>query len=209
MAKVKPFFQTAQQPILLQTDAFEFGDNTAYKTFYGVDPSGAVVLTTQEVYGFTGYTRTNNAAADLDFDFQMNSPLVVEGEAILNYTFAAHNDGSQTAVAYSTTATLYHYDGTTETQLGDSVTWGDTSTLNTGDAFQKLVSFKFTIPKTKFKAGDYIRVNITLPATGTSTYTLLYHDPKNRTFNTGGGSAGGDTVSSQMTLSLPLNTNYL
>jgi len=203
-------FEQSPTPQLFQTDAFEFGDNRAFKTFQAMDISNDTILTTQEPYAWEGFSRADNAAQDVDFDFTINTPLALEGDAILTYTVAAQKiSGGSSGVTYKTTATLFHFDGTTETQLATR-NFADTSTLGDGASAQKLVSFKLPITKQKFNPGDIIRLNITMddPTEGGKVIaTFIYHDPKNRTFNTGTG--GGNTVTSKMELTLPINTNYI
>ena len=205
-------FEQSPTPQLFQTDAFEFGDNRAFKTFQGMDISNDTILTTQEDYAWDGFSRADNAAQDVDFDFTINTPLALEGDAILTFTFSVLKLGSSsTSVPYKITANLIRFDGTTETVLATR-NFADATTLNTGEGFHRIVSFKLPVAKTKFNPGDIVRLNIVfddITQGGQNLATFIYHDPKNRTFDTGTGGGGGNTTTSKMELTLPINTNYI
>tara|TARA_Y100001949_G_C15983468_1_gene329437 strand:- start:1682 stop:2335 length:654 start_codon:yes stop_codon:yes gene_type:complete len=118
-----------------------------------------------------------------------------EGTATVNITIGARAVGGATGTTL-VDVTLYRWDGTTATQIGDKVrstTVSGTSTTTYGTR-----ALNFTIPSTIFPVGEMIRVKVELyvqTSSGSSdAFGYFLHDPANRT------STGADTSTASLKL---------
>lgn len=124
-------------------------------TFYSSDDSVTGTAT-----GSTSYVEQ----FDLDFDYTVKVPAVMDGDVIFDMYFGTYaydvGTNSTEASAYYI-LTLYHYDGSTETSLGTATTDEMTSTVNDGsntNTFER--SLRITVSPKFFGKGDIIRVNV-------------------------------------------------
>lgn len=144
---------------------------------------------------------------DIDFDVRFEEYRVVDGVAIINIPSELVNTSGTGGREWYFTVTVYHYDGTTETQLAQ--TQGPTNAHDAGGgtgAADQINSIDLDIPRQVFKPNETLRVTIQLfakVATGGQTCTIaLWHDPKDRNVDPDG-VYGGDPPSTtvlQMTL---------
>lgn len=177
--------------------SFDFIDvvqNQGYGSFFlmkGNDNAAAtksliVSTVTDSEPTTTAATLTDNSGvftklSDTDFDITVNRTLTIKGKAFMEVTWKTIAvGGSFNGNAYII-ATLVHYDGSTETDLGE----GRTGTLAISDASTRFSRDVLTMDVTSqiFKKGDIIRVTVEVwgevstAGTGTITY---YHDPASR-----------------------------
>jgi len=159
-----------------------------YITFYGASHivtgwTKKYILTTQNtVDSSSGSTAdaawiciwteyTASAAADIDFDYTFKKAATVGGaSAYINATAKVDNGDS-----VKFTATIYHYDGTTETSLG-TTTDIHASAGGVDSYFRQLL----VIPDVTIKAfavGDTLRLNISAVNGGN---IRIYHDPASK-----------------------------
>lgn len=189
----QPF--TTASPYIKSYSWVDIADGTGYINFYPFMSSDDYLMTTNSsvcsdsifTYYSTGST-TYVTAQDLDFDVTFNLAQRVKGNLIFNIThgvnLASGNDGK---TAYSRiTVTVYHYDGSTETQLG----------TKTGNAFEKTIGtvdsteywqtdcLVIALTEKQFEAGDTLRISVLQEAKASSGGTckaFLALDPAGRT----------------------------
>jgi len=200
-------YEPSGEPVLYQTDAYEFASETGYKTFEAMDVSGgSLFLTTQAPYSWEGES-SNTAAGNKDIDFTVDRPLKLNGTAIINFTAAVTRvSGGSLGVESVFTVKLIHYDGTTETVLGTG-NYQLGATLNDGEGRNKILSFKFASVDQFFKATDIIRINVAWTLSGGAGVNAMkfYHDPKNRTYTM---YTATTTTTSKFEVYLPIDTKY-
>ena len=141
-----------------------------------------------------------NTVLDLDFDMKIDkTPIIVEGVGIVTIPYLQARTTDVAAASMYAKAWFRHYDGTTETEVASGQ--GETdSGDNIFTARGVLKAIQFTIPKTKFKAGDTLRLTITVYTAGAAGngYAGIGHDPKNREM------AASDTTPSVLQFHLPI-----
>lgn len=191
---LKNKFQSAQTAIA-SYDYTDIASGTGYSIFYGANvATGAAaseyILADTVIYSekITTWAEVTQAATkwmDIDFDIEFKRPQQIEGDMILNVPIGINRktaNAGGTMTAYLT-GDIIHYDGTTETVLAtyrsynfvhdDTVTAGNTKTL----------AIKVTIPATKFKIGDILRVDMEGWSSiniATNRLVGIGHDPKNQ-----------------------------
>lgn len=180
---------------LINFDFLDVTRKTGYVTYYlakGGSAGDYIWTTNSNVYSQriktmsgavidTGYVNTINITADLEFLVPNN----LKGDLFINVPSAADPTGSVDCTRKITVG-IYHYDGTTETQIGSDVNSGDMEDdVTAGDASSSFAYLKLPIASTKhFKKGEFLRVKIKFEAKNTSstnTLTAVGHDPQNRT----------------------------
>jgi hypothetical protein len=119
---------------------------------------------------------------DLDFDLSsFNLPQTLEGEALVNFTITAHG-GTGTTASSSAVVTIRKWDGTTETDIATATTPSVSSGV--ASLVKELMTIPITVPRTLFKKGETLRLNITVTITRTGGSNevkgTLGHDPRNR-----------------------------
>lgn len=105
-----------------------------------------------------------------------------EGTATVNITIGASAAGGATGSTF-VEVTLYRWDGSTATQIGDKVR--STGMSGGGTTGYGTRALNFTIPSTIFPVGEMIRVKVELyveTSSGSSDgFGYFLHDPANRT----------------------------
>lgn len=186
---IKNTYKTIAQPNFASFDFYDLFTGTGFKTFYGADViTGAgtqnFVLSPQVIYADTGISQGN----DLDFDLSFEVPIILEGDCMFNIWVV-----NSAPVSAAVQVDFKHVDALgTETQIGTQVS----KTLTVNDTTD-LLSGKYVIPLTRFKAGEKLRINLTKAA----SFFWLF-DPKNR--NTLGEVTADKYINSQFTIILPL-----
>lgn len=108
-----------------------------------------------------------------------NIPKVINGTIIFNCDFDL-KDGDSEDAAYIELK-IYHYDGSTSTQLGD--TWHSETISGTSD--HHIQCAKIEVPRTKFKRGEQIKIELIIHGWDTQTSNVrevaVGVDPQNRT----------------------------
>lgn len=179
---------------LINVDFKDFATGTGFVTFYGTDSNTSVAytsanhaLTTTISYANLGFSIVNlGTALDIDFDVQFNRPISIKGEVIVNVPYLLSNSGAPAVKDENIIATLRHWDGTTETDLGTATSRQVTATVPTNDSAYGMATSKFTISKKHFAVGDTLRLTITSSTISANGSLTIGHDPKGRlTVNNG------------------------
>ena len=143
------------------------------------------VLSNQLIYaqvGFEGGAENDNI--DRDWDLEIGQTLTMKGEALFNMPVGFHTSGVGTSHDKTFTFTLYHYDGTTETQLAQDA-YRFNEVLADGSYKSVMIAIRFSDIDKVFKPGDIVRLNITTTdGSGANPSHRLWrigYDPKART----------------------------
>lgn len=121
---------------------------------------------------------------NIDFDAGVfQTPRTLQGTMISQIPVAINHQHSNNQGDTYVIMTIYHYDGSTETQIAQ--TQSNTFVCATGVSETKVYFvIKTTIPRTRFKIGDNIRITVQLYAkknAGTSNPAfMLAFDPLNQ-----------------------------
>lgn len=110
-----------------------------------------------------------------DFDITINKPTIFAGIATIDITFGQTGGGAGAAKDFNVYFKIYHYDGTTETEIGTVDT--ETQSLTTDGSIR--TKMNCTITRKLFKIGDILRLNMkgtTDSGVGTRKITV-WHDP--------------------------------
>ena len=144
---------------------------------------------------------TAQKVLDLDFDYVLDRPLTINGEASINAPWsmtispgAAH--GSDGYII----AKIRKWDGSTETDLVEGKSLTISISAGAGQSYQHS-GLAITVPSTHFKKGETIRLTIE----GWVTYSgnlQIAHDPADRT---SWGAASNVTATSLMRIPLRLD----
>lgn len=183
---INPRFRTTA-PAVATYDFFDLASQTGYVTYYGCeaeDSSGSkFILTRNQAYsrpksGDTGaFAITGNGGTDTHtFEVVFEKPFVINGIASVEYASGVSGTSGQSV---QTTVGLYHYDGTTETQLGSSIVHAVTSAANP-ELHAELQNAQITVSNQLFKNGDTLRLKVEV-ASSASGVSYLWFDPNNYT----------------------------
>ena len=176
-------FTTASDPAIASYDWVDIATRTGYIELFVGETEGAKVLVTKPFYAEKSkeYSIATDTAVDEDFDILLGKPLEIEGDAIVTIpTYLWNNTGGTLTLTSTLTITLRKWDGTTETDLAtDSV--AISGNLLTEQKRGEIHSIGLTVPKTHFKDGDTIRLNVTATSSGAAGKIIyFFRDPKNR-----------------------------
>jgi len=178
------------QPPLASYDHVDIEDGFGHTTLYCFIVNAAThtyaMSKTAFYSGAVVHRLTNpaNGTVTLTIDSPtFNQTRIMKGTAFLSWTGGIYPGGSGTyTLGY--TVKLYHYDGSTETQLGSTFT---TETFDRASgAGAKVNAFCASISiatAQKFKPGDLIRIKLGVVTSGSTDSTYYMEtgfDPKNR-----------------------------
>tara|TARA_R110000764_G_scaffold26554_2_gene62940 strand:- start:168 stop:830 length:663 start_codon:yes stop_codon:yes gene_type:complete len=133
---------------------------------------------------FTDTSFTEQLNVDLDSS-AFTVPRDVKGTAYVNIPITAKSLGEGDASTYAIVQ-LFHYDGSTETQMGTDQQTGTVSEPQTAKQSGRVACLKFDISTLQhFAVGDVLRVTVKLFArvTANSGGCGFYNDPSNRAGN--------------------------
>ena len=120
-----------------------------------------------------------------DFDILFNKPQSIRGVATMVLATGSNNGGSGTATHYAV-ATLYHYDGSTETQIG---TVQSPAIANSTAGVSAPFTMELNIAnRVLFSIGDTLRLTVQIygkATSGTDTFSF-YHSPLDLAATIGG-----------------------
>jgi len=191
-------FSTAS-PVIVSYDFYDLSTLTGYKSFYcGNYSNGEFILTTIQFYSQNGYL---NGAHDTDFDLSINEATTLKGNGIVNIPWKIFHQSPAGSTTWRCVVTLYHYDGSTETSLATDTIDFDTGYMGVDTTKDVMGAFKLANIDKHFKAGDTIRLNITVSNIGGAAQEYMGIDPMNR--SNLGNSWGGDWEVSQTKVTLP------
>lgn len=140
-------------------------------TFYAVVGVQSEKFLTANVIPSYDRSTDNSNAIDYDFDFTVQKSFVVEGDCFISVPIrntAGANPADPTVTVY-----VRKYDGTTETDLVSQAT---TNTIAT--ATFEVWTFKVSVPRTHFEAGQVFRLTLDVTVRDSVNETCtFYHDP--------------------------------
>lgn len=182
MAKLAQEYRKSPEAIVAYNYT-DIAEGTGIVTFYGASNQSGWFLTQNTLYSMSAATtftgQTNGTLFNQDMDVTFNLAKDIKGKLIANVPVAFDNStvGNKTPTI---AVTVYHYDGSTATQLATasgSLTATPAST-NT-PAKDQVACIILTIAQKHFKAGHTLRINVTVTLSGTGT-GAVGHDPGNR-----------------------------
>jgi len=193
-------------------DFYDLASGTGIKVFYAGDVNctvqdvpGTRTLSTEKFYSAIGYSDSASAAGDYDFDVEFERPTTIKGDCIVNIPVMAYNSGGAGYKSPTFTAGIKHWDGTTETHLISGAALVSIYATAGGTA-DRITAIKVNIPKTHFKKGETLRLNVehTTAPEGAAELAIA-HDPIGRlTIGTGLAGGGTWTNTTALTMQVPL-----
>ncbi len=194
----QPF--TTASPLLANFSYTDIADGTGIIAYYGAKGNNGFFLTTNSSIksSLAWATSSGNPGTLIndDFDVTFNKAQVMRGTLIANLPIGnqagspKHMDG---------TVTVYHFDGSTETQLGT----GTQESVVTAAVFPveyRYLTISIPIARTHFKSGDTLRITVLVTKTGDASEAYAGHDPANRARTT-----DAAFTNSQMTFLVPFD----
>lgn len=193
----QPF--TTTSPAIVSFNFTDIASGTGYVTFYASKDHSAFFLSEQILYSSVAATQTTVDVSstyatkfdqDLDVTFAIPKTIVGDLLASVPVSVDATGGGSPT-VFHKVTVTVIHFDGSTETQLAQSVT-GDIRTDESVGIFggpitldkDQIQTLKLPITRKHFKAGEILRINVKVETKGDAsnagTNVAIGHDPQGR-----------------------------
>jgi len=174
---------TTASPILASYDYQDVADGTGIVEFMFCQEEDSTgtgqFLTSNNLYADPVFLRGSATAVSTtdetyNFDVTLNSPRDLKGDIFTNLGIGVYSQSSGT-MTFKIYTSVYHYDGTTETQIGSTIespTWTGTSSGNTyySNALLKIANTN----KIHFAKGDILRAKIRLKTTRTSGVHYVY-----------------------------------
>ena len=152
---------TTASPISANYSYTDIADGTSVQTFYVLLSKSSTgdeyILSSQADYAEDDVISTTDIDADLT---KFNTPRDLKGTATLNFYGRMSGGGST-----NYTATIYKYDGTTETAISSPITSG-----STGIDSQYLL--KLPLTDTHFKTNDILRIRLQHTGIDASAYYI-------------------------------------
>lgn len=190
----QPYGNESPSNVIASFDWVDIADGTGMVHLKGAVASTGAILTTEDYYsddiesiGSTvvplDFTWTKSV--DVDFDLSaFNFQRIIKGTAYINacYLMDYVAGGGGDDFGARLTATIRKWDGSTETDIA-TVTGAQTEVV--GDTI-RLELLKMTVPRTSFKKGEILRLNITIEMYqddnpgGDGMRAVLGNDPQNR-----------------------------
>lgn len=179
-------FDVPSENIISTYNWTDIANGAGYATFYGSDfldstETKVYSLITSTIEAYTGITETaHNTDNTYNFDIAFNSPRTLKGDCFIGVPIRADGEGSST-IAITMNASLYHYDGSTETQIGGTITLALTSGAGTAN-WAYLNGVFEPSSQVQFKIGEILRLKLNLvnAASGNVTSTGAFaHNPTN------------------------------
>lgn len=186
-------YQT-QATALANYDYTDIASGTGYSVFYGGNSydgsvSGAYLIANNTFYSANITTtciigNTLTGPIEMDFDTQFNLPRTIKGKVIVNVPFGIGRKDAETGgtATGNISGAVIHYDGTTETVLGEFRTDAFTVDDDVVTINNKTLSGTVEISETDFKKGDYLRINLRVwgkTVDNIARWMGIGHDPKN------------------------------
>lgn len=189
MASTLPLnFPVPSEPSITSYDIDEIRDGVGYATYYLFtthDNSGTnYVIDKEELYSEDNYLNGDVGGTTTTWTFTSYpflTPKNVKGD-ILTRAYTRHNAAGAAATLY-VQIKVYHYDGTTETQLGS--TW-QSENMTVAGLTNTYLNARINVATQKhFKIGDMIRVKVLTTSSGATggTQWEVGFDPQNRSGN--------------------------
>lgn len=157
-------------------DFNDFAAGTGYQRYYGSAISGAPIdksnykLTDYSIYGNEISTQISGASSSgwkilqtKNFDVKMNKPQVVEGDVIIQVSTGIKNTNANNDVKKTYLIATFAISGVsaiTDVASGTSMIHGADTDLTSQTITSKHHTFMITVPRTKIKSGEYLRLKI-------------------------------------------------
>jgi len=159
----------------------DIADGQGYTTYYlYTDTDSAATeynLGNVAVYSSTISTTATATTTITAYTSTFNTPRVLKGNCIFNFMIYVKTTNG--AFSWTPSIKVYHYDGTTSTQLGS--TWTGVSRSTTDKTYTILAKVPITAAK-KFARGDQLKIEFVFTETGSGEIEVT-HDPQNRDAN--------------------------
>jgi hypothetical protein len=200
----------------------DIADGTGYVTYYGALANDGTPITTTTPTVNSEWIKSviqQNVSTtltqyfDYDFDITFNLPKNVKGDILVNVPLGiAAASASQLDFSFRAIVKAYHYDGSTETQLGSTATGilYDASGLQNDNADDERASAValLTISQSTiqhFKKGEILRITVEGwykcdEVSAQTAFIGLAHDPANRADINENPSVGGANSQLQIIL---------
>lgn len=175
MAKTLPqHFPIPSENVIASYDYVDISEGVGFVHYKGarvcVDNNvnnDVYILTTQPIISNFAFSTSTTGSMDIDFDVTFNLPKVLVGTMYIIMPV-----GISVSDTINPSITVRKWDGSTETQIVAAT--AGTPIVGVGSTTYKDVILKITIPKTKFKRNETLRVTFTSTTDGTSEF---YYDP--------------------------------
>lgn len=185
--------QTYVKPAPSGIPTYDFSDvvtKTGHVTFYGVaDTAGDYYLTPVTIESDEEYWETSSSASgggeikhnEVDFDVEFKTIQHVNGKLFVAVSYEADGGNGVDSVTHYLKVRIYHYDGSTETEIGTQQTTTTISRSSQANVTYQRELVVFDISRTTFRIGEILRLNIeSWGNIGTNCSIAFYHDGKNR-----------------------------
>lgn len=167
---------TTASPVLSSFDWSDISNGTGYETYYLIESEDSTGkdyhLTTQTDY--SNNVRLTVSASTQDHDYDLSPfviPRTINGTVLMSFPVDG-NGGARPVL----TAELYKWDGSTETQLGSTVTFSPNLTV------AKMLYMEMPIVNELIAAGQTLRLRVSWSIAAASSCSLGI-DPANRAFS--------------------------
>jgi hypothetical protein len=182
--------------LLVNYDYSDISEGIGYNTYYGsLTTNGSALITPSKVYSESIHSQTRVASLEtaftkyeeFDFDITFNMPKNVKGKIIINVPIGVSNDDGATRDYYGRIdVDIYHYDGSTETQIGSTATGIEFKwEITDGNIGSSIASCMVDASLKHFKKGETLRFTIKAyfkaQAVGYTCNVGIGHDPTSRT----------------------------
>ena len=193
MAVIPTTFPPVQEQAIATFNFTDLASGFGYETINGFDTvndtTRAYGAGTSTIFGSSGATDSvafadTSFAKQLDLNFDtstFNLPRNVKGVAYMNISFGVLAVSAGDCSGYCIVK-LFHFDGSTETQLGATQQTTTAFEARTGDRTDRTSALQFTIPNIHFKKGDLLRINVEVwgKVTANTGNVRVFHDPRDR-----------------------------
>ena len=173
----QPF--TTTTPNIISYDYQDISDGANMQIFYAcaaVNSAGTTYFLTTETIEGGNVSAISTSTQNHDYDFEFQIPRTIKGTAFLSASIGA-NATAPTDRIMTVTATLYHWDGTTETSLSATQT-SAAFTITQATQASRRITFKIPITTEKhFKEGDSLRLTMITATTQGSGQYGYGHNP--------------------------------
>ena len=221
MVMSQPF--TTTSPAIVSFNFTDIASGTGYVNFFASKDHSAFFLSEQILFSSVAATQasvdvssTYAAKFDEDFDVTFVIPRTIKGDVLASIPVSVDSAGAGSpSVFYRVTVTIIHFDGSTETQLAQSVT-GDIRTDEAVGAFggpitldkDQVQTLKLAVAIKHFKANETLRINVKVETKGDDSNAgatvAIGHDPQGRLMPNDDGFKNLE-VTSVMKFAVPFN----
>lgn len=169
-------------PYVASYDYFDIANGTGYDIYYGIGITNSVTTTSTVIVKSgipcmsAAITAVENTTflevIDRDFDITFNTPKKIKGDFLAGIPIGYKMTGAAAqSMWFRSRVLVYHFDGSTETQLGSTSTSEayDIDAVDAANEIGSKVSFhKVTIPLRHFKAGETLRITVKVDVKATA-----------------------------------------